>query len=128
MIFGANSGKKLLLLNSVCGTGSTGRICESIADEYTVNGWEVRIAYGRASGRNLNKAEKRYGHRIGTDIDVRLHGLITRVYDLHGFGSKRATQKFLRWADEYNPDMIWLHNIHGYYLNVKEFFLWIKQR
>ncbi|MBQ7199901.1 MAG: hypothetical protein IJS24_00855 [Eubacterium sp.] len=120
---------KLLLINSVCGTGSTGRICEQIAKEYESKGWEVRIAYGRRSStEGGNEAERRYGLRIGTDTDIRLHGVATRVYDPHGFASKHATRKFLEWADDYDPDVIWLHNIHGYYINIEFHFDWIKAR
>ncbi len=119
---------RLLLINSVCGTGSTGRICEQIAREYEKNGHDARIAYGRRSGDEPNEAEAKYGHRIGNDMDIRFHGIATRLYDLHGFASKHATREFLKWADDYNPDVIWLHNIHGYYINIELLFDWIKAR
>ena len=38
---------KLLLINSVLGFGSTGRIVLDTAKEYEQNGYEVKIAYGR---------------------------------------------------------------------------------
>jgi glycosyltransferase involved in cell wall biosynthesis len=50
------------------------------------------------------------------------------LFDGCGFGSKKATKKFLKWADEYNPDLVWLHNIHGYYINIEYLFDWIKSR
>ncbi len=123
---GSASGR-LLLINSVCGIGSTGRIVCDLADEYRLNGWQVRIAFGRGA---IPKTEQETNRavRIGTDADVRLHGLLTRFFDLHGFGSKRATQKFLAWASEYDPDVLWLHNIHGYYIHIGELFRWIKSR
>lgn len=49
---------------------------------------------------------KKYAVRIGTDVDMKLHGLRTRLLDEHGFGSRRATRDFLKWADEFNPDML----------------------
>ncbi len=53
---------KLLLINSVCGTGSTGRICESIAKEYESDGYDVQIAYGRRfrSGLILLTSYRKY--------------------------------------------------------------------
>ena len=39
---------KILFINSVCGIGSTGRICTTMAQEYESQGHEVKIAYGRA--------------------------------------------------------------------------------
>ena len=37
---------KVLLINSVCGIKSTGRICTDIAEEYLSLGDVVKIAYG----------------------------------------------------------------------------------
>jgi len=117
---------KVLLINSVCGIGSTGRICTDLARQFEKEGHDVKIAYGRSSF--VPEQYKKYAVRIGTDFDVKLHALQTRLFDTHGFGSKRATKKFLTWAEEYNPDMIWLHNIHGYYINVEMLFKWLKSR
>ena len=117
----------LLLLNSVCGTGSTGRICVDIAREYEQNGYDVKIAYGRNESSVPTDARK-YAVRIGSDLDVYAHVLYTRLTDKHGLASKSATRKFLKWADEYDPDILWIHNIHGYYINYELLFAWIKRR
>ena len=71
---------------------------------------------------------RKYAVRIGTEFDVKLHGLKARLFDGCGFGSKKATRKFLEWAEDYNPDLLWLHNIHGYYINIELLFNWIKSR
>lgn len=116
---------RVLLINAVCGTGSTGKICAELAEKYENEGHEVRIAYGR-DGFVPEKYE-RYAIRIGSDFDVNLHAIKTRLTDKHGLGSKRATKDFLKWADEYSPDLLWLHNIHGYYINYEMLFAWIKR-
>jgi glycosyltransferase involved in cell wall biosynthesis len=59
---------------------------------------------------------------------VNAHALFSRVSDRHGFASTIGTKRFLKWADEFNPDMVWLHNIHGYYINIKLLFHWLKRR
>ncbi len=117
---------RLLLINEVCGTGSTGKITADIAERYKQNGYEVKIAYGRNGFVPENCKE--YAVRIGSDADVRLHALYTRLTDRHGLASCRATKRFLRWADEYDPDELWIHNIHGYFINYKLLFEWIKSR
>ena len=38
---------RVLIINSVCGVGSTGRICTDLANELTTKGNKVKIAYGR---------------------------------------------------------------------------------
>ena len=117
---------KILFINSVCGIGSTGRICTTMAQEYESQGHEVKIAYGRAE--NVPEQYKKYAVRIGKTIDMKLHAVRTRILDEHGLGSIQATRRILKWADDYNPDLLWLHNIHGYYINYELLFAWIKRR
>ena len=116
---------KILMINSFCGLGSTGRICTDLADTLSEQGHKVKIAYGRDY---VPEKYQKYAVRIGTDLDVRLHGVQTRIFDNQGFCSKKATEKFLEWADNYNPDIVHLHNIHGYYINIEMLFAWIKKR
>lgn len=116
---------KVLFINSVCGIGSTGRICTDLAQQLETEGNEVKIAYGRKG--TVPEQFQKYAVRIGTDFDCKMHAIQTRLFDTHGFGSKRATQEFLKWAEEYKPDLLWLHNLHGYYLNVEMLFNWIKK-
>ena len=117
---------RILLINAVCGTGSTGKICGAIAQEYEQQGHTAKIAYGRDGF--VPEQFQKYAVRIGTDLDVRIHGLYTRCTDKHGFGSVSPTKKFLAWAESYDPDVLWLHNIHGYYINIELLFQWIKSR
>ena len=116
---------KVLLINSVCGIKSTGRICTDIAEEYLSLGYEVKIAYGC---EEVPEKYKKISVKIGNTVDRMMHGVSTRIFDNHGFGSKRATAEFLKWPEEYNPDILWLHNLHGYYINIEMLFDWIKQR
>lgn len=59
---------KILFINSVCGIGSTGRICTDLAQEYEAKGWEVKIAYGR-NGYVPEKFRK-YAEIIGENNGV----------------------------------------------------------
>lgn len=60
-------------------------------------------------------------------MGVNIHGVLSRMTDRHGFYSSRATKEFIKRAEEYNPDIIHLHNIHGYYINIKLLFDWLAQ-
>lgn len=113
---------RFLFVNVVAGSGSTGRIAAQQCRELQEQGHECVLAYGRWE----SNCEDVTTHRIGTALDYRIHGLLTRLFDLNGFGSKHATRKFLRWVKEYDPDVIWLHNIHGYYLNIELLFDYLK--
>lgn len=111
------------MINVVCGIGSTGRICTDLAVALESKGHEVKIAYGRGT---VPKQFQKYAIRIGNDWDIRWHGLKARFFDAMGFGSERATKKFISWIESYNPDVIHLHNIHGYYLNIRLLFKYLK--
>ncbi len=111
------------MINSVCGIRSTGRICTDLATALEAQGHEVKIAYGR---EQVPEQFQKYAMRIGSDLDVKLHGVKARLFDASGFGSKRATEKFVKWIKEWNPDVIHLHNIHGYYINIEVLFRYLK--
>jgi glycosyltransferase involved in cell wall biosynthesis len=110
------------MINSVCGIRSTGRICTDLADALTAQGHEVRIAYGRET---VPEKYEKYAVRIGSPIGTKLHGLRSRIFDDTGFGSKRATQRFIEWVKSYDPDVVHLHNIHGYYINAEVLFRYL---
>lgn len=111
------------MINVVCGVKSTGRICTDLAAALEARGHEVKIAYGREA---VPEEFARFAVRIGSDWDVRLHGLRARALDGSGRGSKAATERFLRWVQEFDPGVIHLHNIHGYYINVELLFRFLK--
>lgn len=116
---------KILQINSVCGIRSTGRIAADLAVEFESEGHECKIAYGRET---VPEKFKKYAFRIGSEISVKKNVLAARLFDNEGFNAKKATEDFLKWADEFNPDLLWLHNLHGYYINVELLFDWIKSR
>ena len=109
--------KKLLQINTVINSGSTGHIAEEIGQLAIQRGWESYIAYGRNERRSDSIKIK-----IGNKQSVYLHVLKTRLFDKHGFGSKKATKRFIREIELIKPDIIHLHNIHGYYINIELLF------
>lgn len=114
---------RILMINVVCGIRSTGRICTDLAAALEEQGHEVKIAYGREV---VPEQFKKYAVRIGSDLDVKLHGLKARLFDGCGFGSRRATEKFIEWVKEFDPDVIHLHNLHGYYINIEVLFDYLR--
>ena len=119
--------KRLLLVNSVCGTGSTGKCVARIAEEYEARNWEVRIGDGQYA--SVPESCKKWAVPIGSMIERRIHQILTRFLDWHAdrVCSYLATRRFLKWAEEWRPDLLWLHNVHGYYLNYELLFKWIKR-
>lgn len=113
---------KILQINSTLNTGSTGRIAEEIGKEVLARNGQSIVAYGRSANKSESKAIK-----IGNTIDQTIHVIHTRLFDTHGFHSNSATKKLIEEINTLNPDIIHLHNIHGYYLNVHILFDFLKQ-
>ena len=104
--------KKLLQINITANWGSHGKIAEGIGNVVMSHGWESHVAYGRWANPSSSQL-----YHIGSMMDERIHGVGSRLLDNHGLMSKRATIQLLRYVEQLNPDIIHLHNIHGYYLN-----------
>lgn len=100
--------------------GSTGAVMHRVSEERRAAGddcWEM-WGRGRAAG---NDRELNFGSKAGTYADV----LLTRLDDRAGFHSRAATRRLLAKLDEIDPDVVHLHNLHGYYLNVEMLFGWL---
>jgi len=104
---------KLLQIAVECNTGSTGTIAEAIGNIAIKNGWESYIAYGRPY-----KPSNSHTYKIESKCGVYIHGLITRIFDAHGKGSLIATKKLIQYIKTIKPDIIHLHHLHGYYINI----------
>ncbi|MCR5302866.1 MAG: glycosyltransferase [Lachnospiraceae bacterium] len=113
--------RRVMLVNTVVGTGSVGRLMAGLYYTLSANGYECMVAYGRGS-----HPEDMNAYRIGQDLDVYIHGGLSRLTDRHGFYSKRATREFINVIEDFAPDIIHLHNVHGYYLNIRILFEYLK--
>lgn len=111
---------RILFINSVC-NGSTGTICKNLYKAAVEAGHECCIAYGRKEAPEGFNTIK-----IGNELDIYTHVLKARLFDASGFGSKHATREFIKQVDEFKPDIIHLHNIHGYYVNIEILFNYLK--
>jgi len=113
---------RVLQINSVYGSGSTGRIALAIHNLLREQGHESFVAYGRGSSGSGATAI-----RVGSDVDVYMHVFLTRLFDAQCRGSRRATRDLVQKIDEINPDVIHLHNVHGYYLNMNVLFRYLRE-
>ena len=107
----------VLQINSAINYGSTGKIAEQIGLLVIQQGWDSYIAHGRY----INSSESK-SIQIGNKLDWIYHALMTRITDRHGLFSTYATKKLIKQIQKINPDVIHLHNIHGYYINYKILF------
>lgn len=116
--------KRILLINAVCGTGSTGRIVADLWKTLKNKGCEAKVAFGIGEGLLVDKQDQfKFNNKWG----YYLHNAISRITDRAGFYSNIPTLRLLRFMDQYKPDLIHLHNLHGYYVNIRLLFDYIKQ-
>jgi glycosyltransferase involved in cell wall biosynthesis len=114
---------KILQVSSTLNTSAIGRIAEEIGQMAIKRGHESIVAYSHL-GTNGSESQV---IKVGNTLDTYLHGIKTRIFDRHGLGSKLATRKLITQIQEINPDVIGIHNVHGYYLNMKIFFDYLKK-
>lgn len=113
--------KKLLQINPVIRINtSTGRIMQEIGELARAHGWETYIAYSK--GRDGVKPNEAKLIPVGNKWDVAWHGVLTRLFDRHGLASDGATRDFIEEIKRIQPDIIHIHNIHGYFLNYRILF------
>lgn len=112
----------LVLVNTSINSGSTGRIAEEIGLAAQNSGFNIWAAYGRTNNHSLLNTIK-----IGSQLDFYRHTLKSRLFDRHGFSSEKATKRFIEELRLIKPDIINLHNIHGYYLNLPILFNYLRE-
>lgn len=118
--------KRLLQINPVVRVStSTGRIMQEIGELAMAHGWESFIAYSK--GRDGLRECRSHVVPVGNRGDVCMHGLETRLFDRHGLASSSATRRFIKQLDLIRPDIIHIHNIHGYFLNYKILFNYLSR-
>lgn len=111
----------LVQINTVVNYTSTGRIAEGIGQTALAAGWRSVIAFGRhprpSASETINLCDP-----LGTAA----HVLFTRLADRHGLHSRRGTLRLIRELTNVAPDVVHLHNIHGYYLDYRLLFDYLR--
>ena len=114
---------KVLSINSVP-YGSTCTIMQGVAKETKRIGCEVTVATGFSTHpTNFNVPYI----LIGNIWDKSIHILLARLLGRIGCFSEAYTRKFLKKVEKFTPDVIHLHNLHGWYINLPLLFRYIKK-
>ncbi len=99
---------------------STGRIAADICRVLAELGHKGLLCYSRGY-----PPQGVPGYHIGHRTGVWLHALGARLFDRAGFYSRAATRRLIRQLSLYKPDVVHLHNLHGYYLDIRTLFAWL---
>lgn len=108
----------LFIINVTCNQGSTGKISEQVGVMMKECGWNVYFAHGarRTTPSQLHTIP------FSSVCEEYFHALMSLLFDADGLGSIRATKRLVEQIKEIHPDVVHIHNIHGYYLNYKVLF------
>lgn len=115
---------KLIEINTTLNSGSTGRIAEGIALAAEKAGWDCTIVHGERYKRESHFKDI----QVSNKLEERVHYLQSLMLDSHGLGSKEATIRLIKKLESLNPDIVHLHNIHGYYINYDVLFKFLSAK
>lgn len=112
---------KVLQINATYGSGSTGKICYSVAKLMDKENIENLTLYsqGELKAENAVKIKNKKYYKI--------QALKSRIFGNYGFNSSSATKEIIRQIKEFSPDIVHLHNIHGHNVNLKMLFTFFKK-
>lgn len=111
---------KVIQINSVYGVGSTGRIAMDLQNYLNEHGIVTKTIYGYGDGKNVNT------YKMQSFLELKANIALGRFTGHHGNYNYFPTIKALQYMEKEKPDVIHLHNIHGYYINVPLLFNYIK--
>ena len=101
---------------------STGKLAEAIHDELIRQGNQARLAYGNGG------EEKENFYHIGSLTVQRLEGKFQQITGAGSVLTLWDTRKLIRDIEAFQPDIIHLHNLHGNYLHLQQFFAYLRKK
>jgi glycosyltransferase involved in cell wall biosynthesis len=112
---------KVLLIDVNCKYSSTGKIVYDLYTELNSQGHTASIAYGRGPlVKELNVL------KFGVDIETYFHAFLTRITGLTGFFSPVSTYRLIRFIKKFRPDVVHIHELHGYFVNIGTLVTYLK--
>ncbi len=115
---------KVLYINALCGTGSTGNMVADLIAWLRENGHQGLAAYGVGTATKVLPGEIL---KCNTMLGYYLHNALSRLTDHTGLYAKTQTRYLIRKAEQFDPDVVHLHNLHGYYIHYEVLFRWLKR-
>ncbi|HCV55372.1 MAG TPA: glycosyl transferase [Erysipelotrichaceae bacterium] len=112
---------KIAQINSQLG-GSTGSLMRLLSQAMTKAGIENRMFFTFDTGIQA-PAVCYSSHR-----EIKMNAALSRLTGSYGFQSAAATKRLISMLEEYEPDLVQIHNIHGHDVNLEMFYRWLGER
>lgn len=114
---------KVMLIDVNFGYSSTGRLVEHLYLEAQSRGIETMVCFGRgATGSDPNVV------RISSKLEFLFHVFMTRATGLTGVYSPLSTKVLLRHLEDFSPDVVHIHELHGYFVNIEPIVDFLKRK
>lgn len=115
--------ERILLIDVNCKQSSTGKIVYDLYQNFRAERRQAAICYGRGpivEGENIFK--------FGIDFETKIHAGLARLTGYNGCFSPFSTKKLIKYIEEYKPDVIHIHELHAYFVNIKPLIQYIKKK
>ena len=113
---------KVLQVNCVYNTGSTGKIMYCVHRGLVDAGHSSVICYGRGAKTKDENVYKTCG-----ELYSKFNNLLTRFTGIMYGGCFFSTQKLFSIIKKEKPDIVHLHCINGYFVNIYRLVTWLKK-
>lgn len=114
---------KVLQINAVNKIASTGRTMQEMSDYFNDKGISSVVVY--SNGVSVNSEDE---FVMNNKLDIKLHGLLSRISGKQGYFSFGETKKLLQYMDDYKPEVVVLRNLHGNYINIPLLLTYLAKR
>lgn len=105
-------------VNTTFGYNAPGSLVRALLRGAAEAGHTVRAACSAAYPVTHDVARQESLFPVGGRLSRVCHALRTRLADGHGLGSRHATRALIADMGRFAPDVVHLHNLHGYWLDV----------
>ena len=112
---------RVLLIDVNCKSSSTGQIVYNLYSYLNSHGDEAAVCYGRGE-----KIIERNIYKFGLDWETYFHALMTRLTGFTGCFSFFSTIRLIRYIKRFNPDVVHIHELHAYFVNIKPLISYLK--
>lgn len=113
---------RILFIDVNCKNSSTGRIVYNLFQEAKKRGEEALLCYGRGT---LVREEGVY--KFGLDWETYIHAGLSRITGYNGCFSRLSTKRLLHMIERFKPDVIHIHELHAYFVDIKLLIEYIKK-
>lgn len=118
-----SNGDRILLIDVNCKYSSTGSIVYDLYTYMKKYGRNASVCYGR--GKKIKESNI---IKFGYDWETNLHALLARITGYNGCFSFFSTRRLIKYIDKYKPDVIHIHELHAYFVNIKQLLKYIKKK